>query len=37
MVTTELIKAIQNGEYDERFSRIYTDIDSAKKRFTKIS
>ncbi len=34
MVTTELIKAIQNGEYDERFSRIYTDIDSAKKRFT---
>ena len=34
MVTTELIKAIQNGEYDERFSRIYTDIDSAKERFT---
>ena len=34
MVTTELVEAIKNGEYDERFSRIYTDIDSAKKRFT---
>ena len=36
MITSELIKAIKNGEYDERFARIYTDIGEARERFATI-
>lgn len=33
MVTNKLICAIKNGEYDERFARIYNDVEAAKERF----